>query len=49
MEGNMDTLIDVAILISTYASLSVVCAALLRVVWTQPPRTIDESVTTRGW
>ncbi len=49
MEGNMDTLIDIAILVSTYAGLSLVCAALLRIVWTQPRRRMDEAVTTRGW
>jgi hypothetical protein len=47
--GNMDTFIDIAILVSTYASLSLVCAALLRVVWTQPRRKMDESMTTHGW
>ena len=45
----MDTLIDIAILVSAYASLSLVCAALLRVLWIQPVRRIDESVTSRGW
>lgn len=43
----MDTLIDIAILLSAYASLSLICAALLRVLWTQPHAIRDETVTTR--
>ena len=34
----MDTLIDVTILLSTYAGLSLVCGALLRVLWSSAPR-----------
>ena len=46
----MDTLIDIAILLSVYASLSLVCAALLRALWAGlPHRATYESVTTRGW
>jgi hypothetical protein len=41
----MDTVIDVAILMSAYASLSLFCAALLRVVRTEPQRATDESVS----
>ena len=45
----MDTLIDIAILLSVYASLSLFCAALMRVLWAaQPQRVNYESVTTRG-
>jgi hypothetical protein len=50
MEGRMDTLIDIAILLSVYASLSLFCAALMRALWaTLPQRSSYESVTTRGW
>jgi hypothetical protein len=46
----MDTLIDITILLSVYASLSLVCAALLRALWAAlPQRSNYESVTTRGW
>jgi hypothetical protein len=46
----MDTLIDIAILLSVYASLSLFCAALMRALWAaQPQRSNYESVTTRGW
>jgi hypothetical protein len=45
----MDTLIDVAILMSAYASLSLFCAALLRVTWAEPQRTTDEAASSRGW
>jgi hypothetical protein len=49
LEGRMDTLIDIAILLSVYASLSLFCAALMRVLWAaQPQRVNYESVTTRG-
>jgi hypothetical protein len=47
LEGRMDTLIDIAILLSVYASLSLFCAALMRALWaTQPQRANYE--TTRG-
>jgi hypothetical protein len=46
----MDTLIDITILLSVYASLSLFCAALLRALWAAlPQRSSYESVTTRGW
>jgi hypothetical protein len=46
----MDTLIDIGILLSVYTSLSLACAALLRVLWAGlPQRSSYESVTTRGW
>jgi hypothetical protein len=46
----MDTLIDIGILLSVYASLSLFCAALMRALWTAlPHRSNYESVTTRGW
>ena len=45
----MDTLIDVTILLSAYAGLSLVCGALLRVLWSSAPRRgYYEQVTTRG-
>jgi hypothetical protein len=37
LEGRMDTLIDIAILLSVYASLSLFCAALMRVLWAAQP------------
>ncbi len=50
LEGRMDTLIDIAILLSVYASLSLFCTAMMRALWaTQPQRANDESATTRGW
>lgn len=46
----MDTMIDVTILLSAYAGLSLICGALLRVLWTSAPRRPTyEQVTTRGW
>jgi hypothetical protein len=46
----METMIDIAILLSVYASLSLFCAALMRVLWASlPQRSNYESVTTRGW
>jgi hypothetical protein len=46
----METMIDIAILLSVYASLSLFCAALMRALWaTLPQRSSYESVTTRGW
>ena len=33
VEGNMDTLIDIGILLSVYGSLSLFCAAMMRVLW----------------
>jgi|EndMetStandDraft_6_1072998.scaffolds.fasta_scaffold581944_1 hypothetical protein len=46
----MDTLIDITILVTAYAGLSLVCGALLRVLWATVPRRPDaEQVTTRVW
>jgi len=45
----MDTLIDIGILLSVYASLSLFCATLLRALWSLPQRASYERVTTRGW
>jgi hypothetical protein len=46
----MDTLIDIGILVSVYGSLSLFCAAMMRVLWTAlPQRSTYEQVTTRGW
>jgi hypothetical protein len=46
----MNTLIDITILLSAYAGLSLVCGALLRVLWASVPhRPHHEQVTTRGW
>jgi hypothetical protein len=48
--GEMDTLIDIAILLSVYAGLSLFCAALMRALWAAlPQRSNYESVTARGW
>jgi hypothetical protein len=44
----MDTLIDILVLLLAYAGLSLVCAALLRVMWTPSDRTTYERATTRG-
>jgi hypothetical protein len=44
----MDTLIDILMLLSAYAGLSLVCAALLRVLWSPSDRTSYERVTTRS-
>jgi len=45
----MNTLIDVTILLCAYAGLSLVCGALLRVLWTtMPQRSNYEQVTSRG-
>ncbi len=38
LEGQMDTLIDIAILLSVYASLSLFCAALMRALWATLPQ-----------
>ena len=48
VEGWMDTLIDILMLLSAYAGLSLVCAALLRVLWTPSDRTTYGRVTSRG-
>ena len=46
----MDTLIDIAILLTAYTSLSLFCAAMLRLLWAMPQRhTSYEQVTSRGW
>jgi len=46
----MGTLIDIAILLSVYAGLSLFCAALMRALWAAlPQRSNYESVTARGW
>jgi hypothetical protein len=46
----MDTLIDITILLTAYASLSLFCAAMLRLLWTLPQRPTNyEHVTSRGW
>jgi len=46
----MDTLIDITILLTAYGSLSLFCAAMLRVLWSLPQRhTSYEQVTSRGW
>jgi len=44
----MDTLIDILVLLSAYEGVSLVCAALLRVLWTPSDRRTFERVTTRG-
>jgi hypothetical protein len=49
VEGNMDTLIDIGILLSVYGSLSLFCAAMMRVLWALPHRSTYEATTTRGW
>jgi hypothetical protein len=46
----MDTLIDITILLAAYASLSLFCAAMLRLLWALPQRHASyEQVTSRGW
>jgi hypothetical protein len=46
----MDTLIDITILLTAYASLSLFCAAMLRLLWTSPQRHASyEQVNSRGW
>ena len=45
----MDPLIDILMLLSVYAGLSLVCAALLRLLWTPSNRTSYERATTRSW
>jgi hypothetical protein len=45
----MDTLIDIGILLAVYASLSLFCTALMRVLRASPERGSYEAATTRGW
>jgi len=49
VEGKMDTLIDVGALVAVYASLSLFCSAMLKVLWALPRRGTYEAATTRGW
>ena len=45
----MDTLIDIAILLTVYGSLSLFCSAMMRALWALPGRSSHEAASTRGW
>jgi hypothetical protein len=44
----MDTLIDITILLTAYGSLSLFCAAMLRLLFSMPQRGTYDQVTSRG-
>jgi hypothetical protein len=49
LEGKMDTLIDIGILLAVYASLSLLCALLVRALRVSSERSTYEAAATRGW